>query len=75
MILLNRVILVARFPVLFAVISMSQKLANEQSLSVKMHGTDESVAVSPYVEDVFNSYGPRSRWGHMSRVSRGSVAY
>ena len=44
--------LVTRFPVLLAVIGMSQKLANKQFLSVKVNGTDESVPVPPYVEDV-----------------------
>src|ERR1700726_5790 len=41
------VCLVARFPVLLAVISVSQKLANKYLLSFKMNGTDESVPCLP----------------------------
>lgn len=54
----------ARFPVLLAVISVSQKLANKYLLSFKMNGTDESVPVPSYIEDV-----NRATRLHLDRIS------
>src|SRR5271165_3890606 len=58
------VCLVARFPVLLAVISVSQKLANKYLFSFEMNGTDESVPVPPYIENV-----NRATRLHLDRIS------